>query len=40
MTGKIVWIVVAALVAVGAMFWFGKAVEEKEDDPEKKTPQA
>ena len=39
MTAKIIWIVVGALVAVGAMIWFSKAVEAKQDAPEEKKPQ-
>ena len=31
MTAKIIWIVVGALVTVGAMIWFSKAVEAKEE---------
>jgi flagellar basal body-associated protein FliL len=36
MTAKIIWIVVAALVTVGAMIWFGKVVEAKEEKSEDK----
>ncbi len=39
MTAKIIWIVVGALVMVGAMFWLGKAVEAKEEAPEEKKPR-
>ena len=39
LTAKIIWIVVGALAAVGAMIWFGKAVEAKEEAPEAKKPQ-
>ena len=39
MTAKIIWIVVGAVAMVGAMIWFGKAVEEKEEAPEEKKPQ-
>ena len=39
MTAKIIWIVVGALVMVGAMIWFSKAVEAKQDAPEEKKPQ-
>ena len=36
MTAKIIWIVEGALAIVGAMIWFGKAVESKEEAPEEK----
>ena len=39
MTAKIIWIVVGAVAMVGAMIWFGKAVEEKGETPEEKKPQ-
>ena len=39
MTARIIWIVVGAIAAVGAMIWFGKAVEAKEESPEEKKPQ-
>lgn len=31
MEQKIIWIVVGALAAVGAMIWFGKMVESKNE---------
>jgi hypothetical protein len=39
MTAKIIWIVVGALFTVGAMIWFSKAVEAKEEAPKEKKPQ-
>ena len=36
MTAKIIWRVVGALAVVGAVIWFGKAVEAKEEVPEEK----
>lgn len=39
LTAKIIWIVVGAIAAVGAMIWFGKAVEAKEEAPEEKKPR-
>lgn len=39
LTARIIWIVIGAIVAVGAMIWFGKAVEAKEVAPEEKKPQ-
>ena len=38
-TVRIIWIVVGALAAVGAMIWFSKAVEAKDESPEEKKPQ-
>ena len=38
--GKIIWIVVGALVAVGAMIWLGKMVESKETDSSADKPKA
>jgi hypothetical protein len=40
MTAKIIWIVAGALVMVGAIIWFGKAVDSKDETPEEKKPQA
>ena len=38
MTSKIIWIVAGAVVAVLAMWWFGKSVESKDERAEKTTP--
>jgi flagellar basal body-associated protein FliL len=40
MTAKIIWIVAGALVMVGAIIWFGKAVDSTDEAPEEKKPQA
>ena len=39
MTAKIIWIVVGALAVVGAMIWFSKAVESKNETREADKPQ-
>ena len=39
MTERIIWIVLGAVAAVGAIFWLGKAVEEKDEKSEGEKPQ-
>ena len=39
MTERIIWIALGAVVAVGAIIWLGKAMEEKDEKPEGDRPR-
>lgn len=39
MTAKIIWIVAGALATVGAMIWFSKMVESKDESSGSREPE-